>query len=180
MKRAPISLHLSRKTIPSNAVFPIYQSNPHSPPQSHRSMVDGEISRIDSPTFRVSSTFPATHHRLKDGLNKSLNWVPDDIKRGRDSPLHITLDCTRFTNLYPVLRLIQPHSQRWRSLRNLVSHVSNLPSVLARFSRPSVLARFSRISTSRLQGLTRPIFTARASFPQPPCRDSCSCSLSPG
>lgn len=86
-----------------------------------------------------------THRRLKDDLNKSLNWVPDHIKRSRDSPLHITLDCTRFTDLYPVLRLIQPHSERWRSLRILISHVGNLPSVLA---------RFTRVSTPRLQSLT--------------------------
>lgn len=86
-----------------------------------------------------------THRRLKDDLNKSLNWVPDHIKRSKDSPLHITLDCTRFTDLYPVLCLIQPHSERWRSLRILVSHVGNLPSVLA---------RFTRISIPRLQSLT--------------------------
>lgn len=86
-----------------------------------------------------------THRRLKDDLNKSLNWIPDHIKRSRDSPLHITLDCTRFTDLYPVLRLIQPHSERWRSLTILVSHVGSLPSVLA---------RFTRISTPRLQSLT--------------------------
>ena len=34
-----------------------------------------------------------------------------------------------------MLRLIQPHSERWRSLRILVPHVGNLPSVLAWFTR---------------------------------------------
>ena len=95
---------------------------------------------------------------LKDDPSKCLNWVPDHIKRARDSPLHITLDCTRFADLYPVLRLIKPHRERWRSLRILVSHVCN---------PPSVLAWFTRFRTPKLNGRGRYLSQGHH-FPSPP------------